>query len=467
MSNTLEVRGSLNSNNLIYSNSVSANTISASTFFGNLNASYVGNNDVNNTEFGYVSGVTSNIQEQLNSIPDASLPLLTYSSSTLLTNDRVITAGENIILQDDGNNLSMSMDIGVLDVNEITVTPLSAQTDYNPTGWNSTYPNKSTVITLTPSAATIISGFEGGEEGRVLIVRNLGRFLVILEHLSSKNSSSSNRMSFARNGGCFLVPWKTVTLIYNSTTSLWEESTETEGPYNDFSIFTDFANAPLSLQIVGGGGFSPFGGFAFYNKGGTTQIIQTGDTDSFGAVFFGGATNVSQYFSWGQGRNVGSANQLNATRLKLLNIPTATSDYKFLTGTDGNYISGSFEGVSQGAKWKVDRTVSPTNWVIQYATGQTSNVVFTTNVPLITSAYTIVGHYQQATSVAGNNRNACFFYSYDDKDYSIERQILTGFIIGSLNNIMNVSMTGGAQAATNLRGVIIDWVGLTFYNDNV
>jgi hypothetical protein len=79
------------------SQSVSATTISAGTFYGgSLSATYVGNQNVTNQEFRYVSGLTSNTQTQINNLVNRTERLLTFQSDDFLTNDRVISSGNNI-----------------------------------------------------------------------------------------------------------------------------------------------------------------------------------------------------------------------------------------------------------------------------------------------------------------------------------------------------------------------------------
>ena len=109
------------------SQSVSATTISAGTFYGgSLSATYVGNQNVTNQEFRYVSGLTSNTQTQINNLVNRTERLLTFQSDDFLTNDRVISSGNNINFESTNSHLGISASFPSIEVSAITtvLTPL-------------------------------------------------------------------------------------------------------------------------------------------------------------------------------------------------------------------------------------------------------------------------------------------------------------------------------------------------------
>lgn len=90
----------------------------------------------------------------------------------------------------------------------------SSQNDYNPTDLST-----SSVLRLTSDANWNITGLAGGSDGRVIIIRNIGSFIITLKNNSS-SSTSSNRFSFSSD--MIIYPDKSVILQYDSTVSLWK-----------------------------------------------------------------------------------------------------------------------------------------------------------------------------------------------------------------------------------------------------
>ena len=78
-----EVESGITSN-FFMSPTISANTISG----GALSALYVASGKVTNQEFKYLSGTTSNIQIQINSLSNKNEQFVSYSASTNLDNDK-------------------------------------------------------------------------------------------------------------------------------------------------------------------------------------------------------------------------------------------------------------------------------------------------------------------------------------------------------------------------------------------
>lgn len=89
----------------------------------------------------------------------------------------------------------------------------SNQNDYNPTGLST-----ATVIRLSTDASRDITGIQGGADGRILILSNVGSNNIVLKNQDS-NSTASNRFIFTSD--VTLQANQAVMIQYDSTTSRW------------------------------------------------------------------------------------------------------------------------------------------------------------------------------------------------------------------------------------------------------
>jgi hypothetical protein len=263
------------------SQSVSATTISAGTFYGgSLSATYVGNQNVTDQEFKYLSGVTSNIQTQINNLVNRTERLLTFQSDDFLTNDRVISSGNNINFESTNSHLGISASFPSVEVSAITVTLTSVQsaiTNFNPTNWESNVNNRSTQIIFTGNQNSIISGLYGGQNGRIAVLTNLSNGLIILEH-NSTATTIGNQFYFNSNLAYFLVKNRTISLIYDDLFG-WrniDDISEDKG-FNEFSDF--FVRPNLIPRFSTWGNLGPF---AIQISNGT--ITSTGFSNSEGVT---------------------------------------------------------------------------------------------------------------------------------------------------------------------------------------
>jgi hypothetical protein len=217
----------------------SATTISAGTFYGgSLSASFVGNKNVNDQEFKYVSGLTSNAQNQFNGLVDKNEPLITYQTDNFLTNEKSLSAGTNMSSTITSTHFGLSASFPSLEVSAITISiTQTAITDFNPTNWQVSDNIRSTHIIVTGSGCTIVSGLVGGTNGRIVVITNNSLGLIILENLSSK-CQIGNRFKFNIGGAYFLPQKRSVTLIYNISDQIWEEMY----PSSNETIFTLFSD---------------------------------------------------------------------------------------------------------------------------------------------------------------------------------------------------------------------------------
>ena len=132
MSEIGQIRGRFVSSNFSgFSNSLSSTTISATTFFGNISAKFIGTgttigdvpNFVTDLEFSYLSATTSSIQTQINTKARKLDPFLTYSSETNLTDYRQISAGTNINFTSSTTNFGISAKFDLFNPNIVYDTP--------------------------------------------------------------------------------------------------------------------------------------------------------------------------------------------------------------------------------------------------------------------------------------------------------------------------------------------------------
>lgn len=455
------------------SQSVSATTISAGTFYGgSLSATYVGNQNVTNQEFSYVSGLTSNTQTQLNNLVNRTERLLTFQSDDFLTDDRVILSGYNTNVFQNGNLVGInanyrSVEVGYTSIN-ISQSE-SAITDWNPVDFNSGY--QSTLINVTAmTVSSIISGLSGGTQGRIVIIQNNSTGLIILENKSSK-CNTLNRFLFSNDKARFLVRGSNITLIYidgNGWCNLY--SFDENGDnflFNDFTGIKKQAQPGVTNSIYGQ--FRPFAiqtTDSFYLPKEIYSYSPKENTNGVIVVSASTPLNTTRNASFiGPTRGVGASNYtVTVSKLKLDNY----YDYTGLTNTLAfSYLSnisnwdtgaGSTTTYAAGQTaaqfWitpitSVTRT-NTTNWYIRYGTSA-SPTYSVSSVPLSssTSDWIYLGIYRV------NDTNGSFFYSYDGHDYQWER-FISGTDVGSNGGFF--SLTSSCQITGITPTILSDWI---------
>ena len=119
---------------------------------------------------------------------------------------------------------------------DITPATLTAhQNDYNPTGLAT-----ADVLRISSDADRNISGLQGGADGRVLVLVNVGSFNILLNN-EETSSSAANR--FSMGGHVALGPKHAIILQYDATASRWR------------AIGTNAASlngAPITSTLLGG-----------------------------------------------------------------------------------------------------------------------------------------------------------------------------------------------------------------------
>ena len=300
------IQGSLNSYGFsANSNQISATTINATNFYGFFDAKYIGTGDtpnwVTNTEVGYLNGLTSNTQTQINTKAEKTNTYLTYEQNQGLVNQLFVTTGENVTISSDTNYYYANIEFASFDVGVVYDTPVPDSSgrvnNYNPTGWDGTYPNKSTIIKITPNSTIFLTGIAGGVSGRICYLTNLSNNLVILPETST-HSEPNNRFQTTY----FLRPYKTVKLIYlSSAWSLIERSTTYGMDYADNLKSIDFENG-------------------FFGKNFNGRIPSKSDYFTLsGHTSLIGSAPSSTYFAWWRGD---SGDRLVFHNLSITDPPT-------------------------------------------------------------------------------------------------------------------------------------------------
>jgi hypothetical protein len=405
------------------SQSISATTISAGTFYGgSLSATYVGNQNVTNQEFIYLSGTTGYVQTQINNLVNKNAVLLTTQSDDFLTNDRIVSSGNNINFGYTSTHLGISASFPSIEVGTIGVSLSSSQTaitNFNPVGWNDSVTNSTNII-ITGNSYSIISGLVGGVNGRIAIISNFGSGLVILENNSSA-TTVGNQFKFSSNFPYFLHNNRSITLIYYSGLG-WTNYFELED--NGFLIFDDFLGTSKETYYSTAADYfstSRFLGNLQTNGG----VISTGTT-GFGeikifTVTAATPTSARSVQFGANRRSYGVDNSVSLSKIKISKSTDFNSTSNSCSlGTYGsltNNTSSPTIGNSTYPAWITPITSVTLSNVTNWYTKQGSSYRVT-NIPLDYSVnnWVYLGVYLNNNVGVGVNAVA-FFYSFDNKNY--------------------------------------------------
>ena len=445
------------------SQSFSATTISAGTFYGgSLSASYVGNQNVTNQEFKYLSGVTSNIQLQINSIPLKSEPFITYQNSGFLTNEMTLSASSGINFTQTVSNVSFDAYLSSLEFDRTSISFNSSQTaitNWNPTNFQVNDNVRATHIIITGDATvypSIISGLVGGTSGRVVVITNLSRQLYIFENRSSK-CNIGNQFNF-KSGKAYLlgINNKTITLIYNSNDGIWDDVGD--GQY--YTTFQDFNCRPRNFMskrdpssfagTSSGTGCPPY----YFKFGGGTLPIITGFTGNETCVAFGPnatygsgrCTNVKLSPYGTTIAKIKLSNEFNYSNISTSNTPYLTNN---LILTD--YTQLGYRALSDtNLKW----FLSPTGYWVNSVLSLTNSAITSLSISETVNNFVTLGMHLPSPS-ALNNTVYSFFYSFNDNEYS-----WSNFFINSLpvNNGGQINI--GVIGNTSVNYLICDYIGI-------
>lgn len=449
------------------SQSISATTISAGTFYGgSLSATYVGNQNVTNQEFIYLSGVTSNVQNQINELPSKSEPFITHSQSSFLTNEIILTATSGVNIFTTTSNVSLESYLSSLEFSSITVSFNSSQTaitDWNPTNFQVNDNVRATNIIISGVATSmypsIISGLSGGTNGRVVIITNLSNQLYILENKSTK-CNLLNRFSFVNDSAYFLgMKNKSVILIYNTFNNLWEEYSNDKGN-SYFSVFQDFNCKPRQFMSIrdplsSSSSKSATGCPPFYFKygGAVTLPISTGFTNA--------ETCVAVIANSGYGVGRTQPNKIDSVgttigRFKLSN----NFDYSLVSPSNTPYFINLSSLLNYGQSLLASNTTSTSclQWIL-HPSGYWINRVSAsfsamTDLSISSTTDNFVTLGMHLPSSSSTNEIHSFFYSFDNNEYTWSNLFQLG---------VNINFGGQIHfgvLGSNVDYLICDWIGI-------
>jgi len=266
MSKLFNINSQLDVQGTSYSSLISANTISATTFFGNINASFIGNGGMTNSKFTFLSGLTGYTQIQLNNKLSSDKPILSHSFP-ISGNGRVLSGVTNLTASTNSTNFTLSYS----GINELLLNTIKVETsgdtnhslnNFSPNGWETIFSGQ-TIIKINPTDTIKISGVNYGVSGRNLMIQNVGTNLIILENLGTA-STDSNRFLFTNNKSYFLTPSSSINLIYNGFLQKWipfsKNSTQNIDIYDTFQNGFNYQNTvfPFSSPILYLGGTTTY-----------------------------------------------------------------------------------------------------------------------------------------------------------------------------------------------------------------
>jgi hypothetical protein len=369
----LKIYNNLNvENNLVFS-LLSANTISASTFYGSLNAQYLASG-ITNTKFSYNNSLTDYIQPQLNNKALSGEPFLIYSTN-VFGNQKILTGGTDIIINTGYTASQVSFNnSGFSSINVSSLTdnininyPFTIN-NYSPVGFNSSIVN----INLNPNSVIKITGISGVTSGRNLILQNLSDYLIILENLGTA-STSSHQFYFTNKTSYFLKPNSQIQIVYNSAINKWTDTINNNGLINyDYFRLSDtfdglwFPNA----SVVPGGSLR-------------TTFPKNGDIFSIESNPNNLVTNQTAFYSSENGlrvfRGIGPT---AGTRYGRISVGYANSDIDLQTS--------SANSLTIVSKFSVLKPLAPflsnyDNWVISFGT---NNNLLSSDYPTLTNSNT-------------------------------------------------------------------------------
>lgn len=441
---------------------ISATTISANTFYGgSLSASFIGNKTVNDQEFKYISGITSNTQTQLNTKRFFNEPFIVSGTPSGLSTAKTLI-GDGIILNDNGSTIELNAVIKNLVLNTITVSSgiSAAELNFNPTGWNTSPLLSSSFIVITQeNTASIISGLSGGTPGRICVLRNgSAKSLFVLEHDSDK-TNVQNRFLFSDGEAYFLLPKQNITLIYNGL-GVWTNlyTILKKNKYRNYTDFGNFKTGSIGEQFGAGNlagkytsGISDFGGFALSGK--NTSYLDSTDTIVFN---YSGTYPTIRPFRFDYPSDCG----LIIGKIALNTDIGWNDNTRFVFGTGnvdtakrGGFATATFTSFTPMA-WITPPTGALDNTVWWIRLGSTIPI-FTGPTSLKLSATT--NNWVYLTNYCSGTQTpfVCQLYSFDFKTFTIVNSVLgASAYVGTIYNIWSQIQTVGTTNAAYLDELI-------------
>ena len=346
--------------------------------------------------------------------------------------------------------------VGNVDLAVLSVTTANQREDnWAPTGWPGTDIVKVISITVTHAdKVLIISGLSNPSAGRIVTLRNNSvNQLIILEQRGAA-SSSGNKFNFTGNGAYFLLPERSVTLLYDGT--YWNQLSSI-GTYGGLEFFDDFGNITPNYATASSNLYH------FLLSGTSSGVRSDGVSGIYGTVAISTGTTTTGNvrgavdFRRGSGFLGGTTSRPAVVLNKVLTpvLPAVGNDYYFQCGLNGSTPTATAGTAGFGFNWQVPTIASGvTNWqtVNSNTTGTTVNTT-TSGLALTTSAFVWLGIF-----LTGVHGEAVYFYSTNGSDYVVDNRFLrtTGNYLAT--PWISIVKTSGTTA----RDVQMDFSGFSF-----
>lgn len=214
---------------------------------------------------------------------------LVLAADATLTNERVATAGENVKTTDAGAGLAYTFDVGTEKFTlKGDISPASfavGQDDYNPAGLATI-----STLRLEPTANVDLTGLQGGSDGRVIIIQNVGTGVLGIPD-EDVLSAAGNRWDVGEK--IYIRPTLGGIFQYDGTSSRWRcigNATYAQGSVT-YEYVTSQSNT--TIDILPGTKIVEFLGVGAGGGGGSGRKGLAGTVRSGGAG--GGGGGVTQH----------------------------------------------------------------------------------------------------------------------------------------------------------------------------
>ena len=297
------------------------------------------------------------------------------------------SAGESGFSYDDSTNqatvpgLTLTEDLAF--TGDISPSQITAdQNDYNPTSLAT-----SVVLRLTSDASRTLTGLQGGSDGRLLLLRNVGSHTIWLADQSTA-SSAANRfdLGFASTP---LFPGSTIALQYDATDSRWKLLVNTLPPLANpllnisrfWTLEEDFNNGVTALADGLGSSTTGTGaaGTATAGESGAFGVLQsqTGSTTTGRHCLNTGGSSIL----------LGGALVVWTARVRLQALSDGTDTFTDRLGL-GDSTTAEF---TDGVYFRYTHGTNSGNWqcVCRSNSNETGSIINTSTAP-VTSGWQVL-----------------------------------------------------------------------------
>jgi hypothetical protein len=312
---------------------------------------------------------------------------------------------------------------------------------------------------------TVISGIQGGSDGRELNLENsTTSSLILLEH-DSPNSTSANRIWNPDQQVMFLRPGETIKLVYNSTGTRWEVQ-GVKNYQNTFQFFDDLYGAGAASGTTT---TSPSNVGNIYCYVGTSATSASQDyASTYGHANSSGNINIALATTLNSRGFLGLARGINGDTLtdgvhhmqvriafSPFNLALLSNGLDYIRSWTGYGQAGPSTIPAQGAYWLfLNQTYGS---VLQCVMNNGSGGVTTVSSFTYTGGYVNLGLYIHRIPGSVTYQHACYYYSLDGQTYNIAATITTNLPSGGFNTVAPITGANRETAGTNVLSVYWDY----------